>query len=407
MIEQQPPPEYKINPWKVEFASAETETRYRGHTANTSARYLIRVLYGWILLVATFSYVDYFYNGFGRAFLLSVAGRALVIVIMVLSIYALNKRPSWAANGAAITPLLLFCVMLYPGLYFITPDEWTAWIAAIAMILIVIQYVQVPNRFLYSLAIGLLSAVLNLACLYAVSRPGLTHMLSLLLAFGLPVYAGSTISYRLHMLHRREFEALERAQKENERRKQLEATLKRQAETDPLTGLYNRRRYEELFEQAMAVARATGQPLAVCIIDLDHFKYINDTYGHAAGDLALSHIATVCRRELRESDIVGRLGGEEFLVVLPATSAEDAATVLNRLRTKIEADIIEAAEQSFQLTATFGVTELQPGDKALSDLLVRADKALYRGKHRGRNQVFAYDTRGGKETTTEARKTTT
>ena len=155
------------------------------------------------------------------------------------------------------------------------------------------------------------------------------------------------------------------------------------AETDPLTGLPNRRKILHLIEQAIAAARRDGTELSVAIFDIDHFKAINDTYGHAIGDQVLCRVARAAEGALRMTDRVGRFGGEEFVLLLPFSTADTAMVVAERVRTAIQAGGGQPAAPC--VTTSIGIAPLAPGDTA--DLLLhRADTALYAAKRAGRNQ---------------------
>lgn len=165
-----------------------------------------------------------------------------------------------------------------------------------------------------------------------------------------------------------------------------EMELRRRVGTDVLTGLYTRRFLEELGEREIARTRREGTPFSTAFIDVDKFKSINDTLGHAAGDAVLRAIGPACRRALRTSDLLGRFGGEELVLLLPNTSLEHALPVLERVRQEVAAmDVSELRGR--QVTASIGAAELGDGDQSIADLLARADTALYRAKETGRNRV--------------------
>jgi diguanylate cyclase (GGDEF)-like protein/PAS domain S-box-containing protein len=175
-------------------------------------------------------------------------------------------------------------------------------------------------------------------------------------------------------------------------RKQLERELKRRAQTDVLTGLNNRRHFYELAEQELARARRYGKPLAMLMLDVDHFKQVNDIYGHHAGDAALRKLSEVCIATLREIDIIGRYGGEEFVVLLPETDSLRALEAAERLRHALaEADVPLAGGDLLRFTVSIGVTNLAATDADLDSVLKRADKGLYEAKNSGRNRVCVSD----------------
>lgn len=159
--------------------------------------------------------------------------------------------------------------------------------------------------------------------------------------------------------------------------------LERLATTDTLTGLPNRRRLEEACELQMARVKRYQEKLSVVIVDVDHFKSVNDTHGHQVGDQVLKHVAEVLSTTVRESDFVGRWGGEEFMVLCPNTKAADARLVAEKLRAAIAGHAFPVVGKK---TASFGVAELARGE-ALEKAVERADEALYQAKESGRNRV--------------------
>lgn len=176
-------------------------------------------------------------------------------------------------------------------------------------------------------------------------------------------------------------------------RKKLEDRLAKQALTDPLTGLGNRRYLEN--QAAMEIARAerSRAPLALIVIDLDHFKRINDTYGHDVGDRVLQAFAATAQNLLRDGDVLCRMGGEEFAVLLPNTTREQAIHVAERLRVAIAntptniADPSAANEAFIAYSASLGVTLVSAGETSLQPAFIRADQGLYAAKEAGRNRV--------------------
>jgi len=170
--------------------------------------------------------------------------------------------------------------------------------------------------------------------------------------------------------------------------KRLEADLRAMAATDMLTGLPNRRHFLAQLEQEKArVSRAEEKSAAVLMIDIDHFKQVNDSWGHAAGDQVLRHLATLMREDLRKIDTVGRLGGEEFAVILPGADSAAAEIFAERLRKQVAETPAIHENRTVPVTISIGVTEIKPLDVSGGDALTRADRALYRAKECGRNRV--------------------
>jgi diguanylate cyclase (GGDEF)-like protein/PAS domain S-box-containing protein len=175
-------------------------------------------------------------------------------------------------------------------------------------------------------------------------------------------------------------------------RKRLEAELHEMATTDLLTGLPNRRHFMARLEEELArVLRLEHQLAAVLMIDLDHFKQVNDNFGHAVGDSVLRHFAALMREGLRKIDTGGRIGGEEFAIILPGADGDAARTFAERLRHKTEQTPLTLASQTtIPLTVSIGIAAIDAADASPDAALVRADEALYRAKSMGRNRVVGY-----------------
>jgi diguanylate cyclase (GGDEF)-like protein len=170
--------------------------------------------------------------------------------------------------------------------------------------------------------------------------------------------------------------------------KESNRRLRQLALTDPLTELNNRRHLMETMESEFERSRRTNDPLALLMVDLDHFKNVNDSYGHQQGDAVLRAIALEIRRQLRPYDTAARFGGEEFALLLPKTSADDAMMVAERLRQSISNIQFTGTISELNMTASFGVAITpHPGINSIEDLIRLADDAMYAAKNNGRNKV--------------------
>jgi diguanylate cyclase (GGDEF)-like protein len=161
---------------------------------------------------------------------------------------------------------------------------------------------------------------------------------------------------------------------------------------DPLTGLGNRRAFEKALEREVArVKRGMGEPLSVAIIDVDHFKSVNDTYGHDVGDRVLEKLGGILRRKLRPTDFVGRQGGEEFVILMPKTNTAGARTYAERVRvlvaTLLSVESTEGSQGLVSATVSIGVATWDKATESPDEFLKRADQALYAAKAHGRNRV--------------------
>ena len=158
---------------------------------------------------------------------------------------------------------------------------------------------------------------------------------------------------------------------------------------DSLTGLYNRREFRERLDEAVSRSRTNGSPLCVAIIDLDHFKRVNDDLGHAAGDQALKNVAEAVRAALGAADVAGRLGGDEFAVLLVDRTARQALDWCECLRTQVSGTVFDFSGMALQLTLSAGIAAWSPTMGGGTDLLRAADLQLIRSNNEGRDRVCA------------------
>jgi diguanylate cyclase (GGDEF)-like protein len=165
--------------------------------------------------------------------------------------------------------------------------------------------------------------------------------------------------------------------------------LQRASRRDALTGLENRGAIDATMHHLWAQSSRGAEGFAVLLIDVDHFKRINDAHGHAVGDQVLEHVAAVIAGQARQADSVGRYGGDEFIIVAPQSSLAGAAQAAERLRVAMEAEPIHARASDLRVTLSIGVAGCTSEDLAVADVLARADRALYKAKAMGRNRVQA------------------
>ena len=195
------------------------------------------------------------------------------------------------------------------------------------------------------------------------------QMLSIALTFSLVMMINGRLFYELN--------------KYSEEREKMMEELRRLATTDNLTGVYNRMKLEQLLTAEVLRSRRYNRPLSVILIDVDLFKLVNDTFGHNVGDTVLKTIARILKENIRESDFIGRWGGEEFLIINPETEPEGSRAVAEKLREAVGDYCFEKVGQK---TISLGIAGLQENEWE-ENMLQRADKALYRAKHNGRNRV--------------------
>ena len=203
--------------------------------------------------------------------------------------------------------------------------------------------------------------------------------------FGLHVM--KIMSLRLRLMNERLGDAME----DISYRQEIEQELRAMATLDPLTGISNRRHFAEMATREIKTAQRHGRELSVAMLDLDHFKVVNDTYGHAGGDAVLRLAVEVIAGELRSADILGRIGGEEFALLLPETGLATAVGIVERIREKIAEQTFTWDGEDITVTASIGVAIYAPEEPTIDSALARADKGLYTAKENGRNRVVAQE----------------
>ncbi|MES9993831.1 MAG: GGDEF domain-containing protein [Candidatus Thiodiazotropha sp.] len=169
----------------------------------------------------------------------------------------------------------------------------------------------------------------------------------------------------------------------------------RMARTDILTGLYNRRAFYETAPIFLGNAKRHKHPVAIVMMDIDNFKQINDTLGHSAGDIVLEEVAAILKNSVRESDIVGRMGGEEFAFLLSETDLDSAFQTIERLREDIQAIDFSKYDLDIRITSSFGIVSCEEHRESIDELLKKADASLYEAKNLGKNRTIVYQIEAG------------
>ena len=220
------------------------------------------------------------------------------------------------------------------------------------------------------------------ATIYFAFQNSLPHYV---MAFGAVLFVGASLrsARMLTYFLRRSFQLSYDLQKAKEKAEYL-------ARTDALTELHNRRSFYEKGEEEVARSKRYNRPLSLMLLDIDYFKKINDTYGHAFGDEALKEIARTIRQEVRGIDVAGRVGGEEFAIFLPETEMEQAIFMAERLRKQVSRCVVHYKDREITFTTSVGVAKFDEEGDTFSDAIAKSDAALYSAKKGGRNKVVAF-----------------
>ncbi|WP_150300773.1 GGDEF domain-containing protein [Pseudomonas profundi] len=383
---------FGVSPFWGEFRNHAQERAFREHMQPAMVRHMRVATKVWGTLLLLFGIIDYVALGLSPVFIILTTARVVLSAFIFGYGYLLLSKPHLATAGHSTMALQIGGFGFFYLIYFLRP-EIAAFTVAVIGLLFISMFVFVPNRLPYSAIAALLGLAGTLLSMIVNDRPAGVVIGAFFLLM-LPILVGFFATQRLQIVQRQQYAMFTRANEANvelqaeiERRRVLEQELKRQATTDPLTGLFNRRQYEMLFDRECERSKRNGSRLSLCVADIDFFKRVNDEYGHDAGDQVLKHVADLLGNALRQSDIIGRFGGEEFILLLPDTGLADAEVVINRLRQKLEAAPLSIAGHHIGVTATFGLTEVCKDDHTIEDVIRRADKALYEGKTGGRNRV--------------------
>lgn len=259
---------------------------------------------------------------------------------------------------------------------------------SIGVMLVLVTYLVVPNRLIYRLIPAMIFSLCEM--LISIKMRGLhnsTEILNNASALILANFIGCILSIRLYTFRRNQFKA-------QYQEKINRAEIEYLASIDGLTEIFNRRHFLELANREFQHFVRHQQSFAILYLDIDFFKRINDNYGHSVGDMTLQQFASMVRSQIRDVDLWGRMGGEEFALLLPETSLEEARVVAERIRLRCEQmriqNTIQNTVQIVSVTVSIGLTEVLTVDTSVDEILHRADQALYLAKQSGRNRVEVF-----------------
>ncbi|MEI2651320.1 MAG: GGDEF domain-containing protein, partial [Microthrixaceae bacterium] len=382
-----------IGVMSAEFVDPVLEREFQLHHLDSTARRAISTSVVGASSCFVFTVSDFTRLGFGSHFVLLLALRSLVLLASVLFAMAVRRNPvrslSWKFVSTLESAVLavLFVVMAF------RPEETEVNNLGIS-VTIIAMFLLVPNRFPAAFAISVATVVIDLGLAVTLVDSPLSRQIPSALTLVSFLVIGAMSANQLQRARREEFLSLRNARTSNDllieeigRRRVLEDELTWMATHDALTDLLNRRAFYELAEREAVRARRTNLPVSILVIDADEFKAVNDRFGHHAGDEALRRIAATCRQHLRADDVVGRVGGEEFAVVMPGANSALAHHVAERLRVAVTEAPIDHPDGPINLSVSIGVTEYRVWHEAMLDAIQRADEAMYLAKTTGRNCV--------------------
>ncbi len=371
----------KLRTWlaRAEPDLGQLEGSYRQHFLQSDANQVRVSLPIYIVAMWLFVVIDFQIYGWSWQLWALYTAR-VVLTIWAFLLYRFLPR---VQTAQVLDGLLLFWAVgayTLPLVANFTSSTNTFYNPSFSVLLVMVTYLLVPNRLFYRLANALLFTVAEITLsviLRSADNPTEVH--TSVIAMLLANFIGYILSIRLYTFRRNQYkaqfeEALTRAE------------IERLASTDALTGIANRRRFLELANQELLRFK-TKEGFSLLYLDIDFFKRINDTYGHGIGDLVLQKFAATVKTQIRALDIFGRLGGEEFALLLPETPLGTAKEVAERIRLACQNMEIALEGQKLQITVSSGLTTSQSTDSSIDEILHRADLGLYQAKQGGRNRT--------------------
>ncbi|ACV25531.1 GGDEF domain-containing protein [Kangiella koreensis] len=376
-----------------QFRDRSNESKYRDYIEKSvrfESRFALIVV---AVIFGMFGITDYNLLGLTRDYYLLLTMRIIVVSSCLILAFIIGRSGGYARNvWLHALPLWIVAtgiVLIVP----LRPESLSTQVTAI-VVAIMAFYLLIPNLLTVAALASLYLSIsfLSAAVAFAELSPVATVTIGLLIMVANIV--GYTALLRIEFLQRKQFALLNEEREQNRHlekeithRKSLEERLRTAAESDALTGVDSRGHFMQRAEALLQRSRFEKAPFCLFMIDVDYFKRVNDTWGHTCGDQILSKIAEVCQHSLRPNDIIGRFGGEEFVVGLPNTNTSEAKAVADRLKDNVAALTLDGEMSELRLSVTIGIAVADTEDDDLDVLITRADNMLYVGKREGRNRV--------------------
>jgi len=378
----------EINKLTVQFNNKRFETIFLKSILPAQIKFFINAALIGTMATILFLIPDYVKSGWNKQFVESLISRMTISSFVLFFVYLVKK-----IKNPYIFHNMLFLIALSitanTTFVVIKMNNHSVIYAMSEVIAIMVYYIFLQQRFLFSLTTAISGTIIIFYAHLHFGNLDTVSLETIFMAFLLTNIFGIIYNRSLNYSLRQNFSSLEyerkiniRLEKEITQRQKLEQTLIDIARIDSMTGLYNRRFFIELCEKELNRQERYHTHFSLLMIDCDHFKNINDKFGHAQGDNVLIALSTIFQTITRKSDIIARVGGEEFMIILQETNLEDAYLMAEKIRKEISERMIS----NHHITVSIGVTQSQP-QETLESILSRVDKALYSAKTTGRNRV--------------------
>jgi diguanylate cyclase (GGDEF)-like protein len=341
----------------------------------------VQVLGVVVILILPMNYLDFHFYGFGSEYFLATTAELILLMFTIITIISIRKTNQVGVYQSWVFAWELFTALLAAAIILGQPVRATENIL-FSILFLIANFILIPNRIWHRLIPAI---IVNAACGYVLLATDWIAFDNQYMLFWIIISidaAGLLLISRGNQIKRLAYEI-----HKNERQaRRLFETL---ATTDELTSVLNRRGFFDQAEREFSRHVRHRTELCLAVIDLDYFKRVNDQFGHQAGDETLRHFASTVNSIKRSYDILGRLGGEEFGLVLPDTSLKDAEKVVARMQLAVRKTTIVSGVSRFSYTVSVGLTAASRDDGSFDDLHRRADALLYRAKAEGRDRIEA------------------
>ncbi len=355
---------------KIEPGLGELEGAYRKHYFSADKTQSIFGLIVYNALLLYFIRADYIFFGLGWTFQLLLTWRLVFLAISIFALILFRNTSSYDVFEKASVTLLFMAMLLNHAVNLSRPRDYMDYVA-IGIVSLFMVYFVFPLRIKWRFSIALLSTMFEFHNLNSKIIPASTWV-SLVMAYLMANLIGLFISGWYYSLRRYNFSLLHRLQNVNKK-------LERMAMRDSLTGAKNRRYFLAQGKAEMERSQRYQRPMTVALIDMDNFKSINDAHGHMAGDQALISFVSTVNANVRRPDVFARIGGDEFVLLMPETSEAEARDIVGRLHEIVRERPLTFLEVQIQLSFTAGLAQSDEKDSIL-ELIDRADKNLYQEK---------------------------
>jgi len=385
---------YRLDPLFAEFEDSEVERGFQAYIRDKRVRDTRLAVVIGAMFYAAFSFTDYLNVGAGQEYLQILLTRLGVALLGGFLAWRASRHWRWLVNGVLPTIVVGSASV---GLLAITlnrPFE-IGWHGMSIMVMLIGTYVFIPNRFMPATLVAVITSVAFLWLVLLHFRPGPNVVVTLITLLVVLNILGAMAAYRISRMQHEAYldaavlrQANDSLQLEMHRRQALEEDLRELLERDPLTGLPNRAHFFPRAQELLDAADLDSAPLGFIMADIDYFRQINGTYGHSRADEVLQCLAGCCRNVAPGTALYGRLGGDDFAIVLPGADAAATATLAERLRQEVRRTSVDLGDTAMHFTVSIGIAQRVPGEN-INSLLRRGDLALSAAKYNGRDRVEA------------------